>query len=571
MGPGSEGAWLRRLANVGRELTSELDQHVVLHRVLEAAREITGARYAAIGILNEEKSKLAQFLTSGVDAATHQAIGDLPTGKGVLGAFIERPQPLRLADVGLHPTSYGFPAAHPVMHSFLGVPMVVGERVWGIFYLAEKTEGEFTEADEEAAVTLAQWTSIAFENARRYETSEQRQLESEKYALGLEATRDVVVAIGEQIELENVLAMIAKRGRALVAAKSLVLMLRDGEELVVHTSVGHAQAMPGVRLPASGPNWKLVLNGRVAERITDVAARLRFWPEEFGVTDPQTALLVPMLYRGDAIGVVAAFDRGEDCEPFGEDDEETLRSFAASTATAVALAQSVAADRLRSSLASAEGERRRWARELHDETLQGLAGLRLLLSSALRREHPQQPEKALSTMRTAMEHIDREIENLRTIITELRPAALDELGLKIAIESLLDRHREQSGLEVFGELTFPDAGKGGTRLEDELESAVYRLVQEALTNVIKHAEASAVRVAVAESAGGLEIEVQDNGTGFSPEVASQGFGLQGMRERVGLAGGTMSITSDENGTLIRACLPVGADADGQAPPAAASA
>ena len=130
------------------------------------------------------------------------------------------------------------------MQSFLGVPMVMGEQVWGIFYMAEKAEGEFTEADEEAAVMLAKWASIAIENARRYETSEQRQLESEKYALSLEATRDVVVAIGEQIELENVLEMIAKRGRALVAAKSLVLMLRDGEELVVHTSVGHAQAMP---------------------------------------------------------------------------------------------------------------------------------------------------------------------------------------------------------------------------------------------------------------------------------------------------------------------------------------
>ena len=267
---------------------------------------------------------------------------------------------------------------------------------------------------------------------------------------------------------------------------------------------------------------------------------------------------------------MAAFDRGEDSEPFSDDDEDSLRSFAASTATAVSLAQSVAADRLRSSLASAEGERRRWARELHDETLQGLAGLRLLLSSALRREDAEQPERALSTMRAAMEHIDREIENLRTIITELRPAALDELGLKIAIESLLDRHREQGDMEVFGELTFPDAAKGGARFDSELESAVYRLVQEALTNVIKHAKASAVRVAVAESAGKLEIEVQDNG-GLQPEAVSQGFGLQGMRERVGLARGTLSITAGEDGTLIRASLPIGADSGNQAGPAAASA
>jgi signal transduction histidine kinase len=539
---------------------TELDQRVVLDRVLEAAREITGARYAAVGILNEQHSELVQLVTSGVDVATQRAIGDLPTGKGVLRVLIDHPQPLRIADVGQHPTSYGFPAGHPVMHSFLGVPIVVRGRAWGNLYLSEKAEGEFTEADEEAVSILAQWASVAIENARLYQTSERGRRKSEKYARGLEATRDVVVAIGEEIALENVLKLIAKRGRALAGARSLVIMLRDGEELVVQTSVGHAQSMRGARLPIAGSTSGEVLERRVPERITDVAARLRIAPGEFGVADPQTALLVPMLYRGDGIGILAAFDHGDDSEPFSEDDLQTLRTFAMSTATAVALAQSVAADRLRSSLASAEGERRRWARELHDETLQGLAGLRLLMSSALRHGDPDQPEPTWRTMRTAMEQIDREIENLRTIITELRPAALDELGLKIAIESLLDRHREQSGLEIVSELLLPDPAKGAARLDCDLESAVYRLVQEALTNVTKHAEANTVRVAVRESAGVLEVEVQDDGTGFDAGAATEGFGLQGMRERVGLVGGTLSITRGEHGTLIRACLPIGASA-----------
>ena len=223
----------------------------------------------------------------------------------------------------------------------------------------------------------------------------------------------------------------------------------------------------------------------------------------------------------------------------------------------MALAQSVAADRLRSSLASAEGERRRWARELHDETLQGLAGVRMLISSALRRADPDQNEQ---TMRTAMEQIEREIENLRAIITELRPAALDELGLKIAIEVLLDRHREQSGLEITSELMLPDSANGAARLDRELESAVYRLVQEALTNVTKHAGANNVTVAVREADGALQIEVQDDGKGFQPMVASQGFGLEGMRERVTLAGGTLSISPTECGTLVSACLPIDASA-----------
>ena len=186
--------------------------------------------------------------------------------------------------------------------------------------------------------------------------------------------------------------------------------------------------MRGARLPIAESTSGQVLERRRSERIADVAARAcGSRPSELGVPDARTALLVPMIYHGEAVGVLAAFDRGEDGSAFTEDDEQMLRTFAASAATAVALAQSVQADRLRSSMAAAEAERRRWARELHDETLQGLGGLRVLLSSALRREDL---ERARTAMGEAIEHIEHEIENLRAIITELRPAALDELGLR---------------------------------------------------------------------------------------------------------------------------------------------
>lgn len=122
---------MRRLLDVGRELVTELDLGIVLDRVLETAREITGARYAALGILNEQRTELEQFLTSGVQEETKRAIGDLPRGRGVLGALIEHPKPLRLADVGQHPSSYGFPAGHPVMSSFLGVPIQIRGQAWG--------------------------------------------------------------------------------------------------------------------------------------------------------------------------------------------------------------------------------------------------------------------------------------------------------------------------------------------------------------------------------------------------------------------------------------------------------
>jgi signal transduction histidine kinase len=552
MSVSSEEPWIRHLLDVGRALTKELDQRVLLDRVLETAREVTGARYAALGILNEQRSELEQFLTLGVDDETHRAIGDLPRGRGVLGVLIDNPQPLRLAEVGQHPSSYGFPAGHPVMRSFLGVPIVIRGEIWGNLYLTEKREGEFSEQDEEAAVILADWAAIAIDNARLYETSERRREQAEKAFRGLEATRDVAVAIGGEIALENVLELIVKRGRVLVDARSVVIMQRDGEELVVQASAGHVREARGVRLPIDGSTSGQVLEHRRAERITDVATRLRIAPSEFGVPDARTALLVPMVYRGAAVGVLAAFDRGLDGEVFTEDDEQMLRTFAASAATAIALAQSVQADRLRSSLDAADAERRRWARELHDETLQGLGGLRLLLSSALRRGNADRRQEA---MREAVTHIEQEIENLRAIITELRPAALDELGLRAAIEGLLDHHRERSGLQIDGDLVLPGPSAGEERLDGDLETAVYRLVQEALTNVAKHARASKVRVAVRESEGELLVEIQDDGTGFDPNVGSHGFGLAGMRERASLADGTLSVDSSEQGTLVRARLP----------------
>ncbi len=550
--PKSEELWIRRLLDVGRELVTELDLALVLDRVLQTAREVTGARYAALGILNEQRSELEQFLTSGVEEETKRAIGDLPRGRGVLGALIEHQQPLRLANVGRHPSSYGFPAGHPVMRSFLGVPVRVRGQAWGNLYLTEKEDGEFSERDEEAVVILADWAAIAIDNARLYETSERRREDAEKAIRGLEATRDVTVAIGGEIALEHVLELIVKRGRALVCARSLVIMLRDGDELVVHASAGHVETMREARLPISESTSGQVLERRRPERISDVAARLRIAPAQFGVTDPQTALLVPMVHRGEGLGIMAAFDRGDEGGTFSDEDEQMLRTFAASAGTAVALAQSVQTDRLRSSLAAADAERRRWARELHDETLQGLAGLRVLLSSARRGDDL---ERAQAAMGEAIEHIEREIANLRSIITELRPAALDELGLGAAIEALLDRHREQSGFEIDGELALPGPAKRDARLAEDLETAVYRLVQEALTNVAKHARANRVHVAVGESEGELLVEVQDDGVGFDPDVSSGGFGLAGMHERVGLAGGTLSIASSDQGTLVRACWP----------------
>ncbi len=452
-------SWVRRLLAVGRSLTSELDRGVVLNRVLDTARHLTGARYAALGILNAEHTGLESFLTSGLTDEQLAAIGDLPRGRGVLGVLVDRPQALRLTDISSHPQSYGFPDGHPTMHSFLGVPIVIRGQVWGNLYLTEKAGGDFTAQDEEATVLLAGWAAIAIDNAMMYEFSEARRRESERTTRGLEVTREVAVAIGTDVDIDRVLNLIAKRGRALVESTGVLIWLRDGDELVVRASAGAIEPSTDVRVPLDGSLAGEVIANRMPRRITEMSPRAGFHSESLGVFDAQAALLVPMVSRGIAVGVVIAFDCGADGREFSEEDEHLLMTFAATAANAVSLAQSVEGDRLRGAMAATEAERGRWARELHDETLQSLAGLRMLLTATL-----NSGDDLASTREAvggAIAEIAAEMDNLRAIISDLRPPALDELGLLAATESLVDRHRGRNGHTIDTELTLLGRGREG--------------------------------------------------------------------------------------------------------------
>jgi signal transduction histidine kinase len=416
-------------------------------------------------------------------------------------------------------------------------------------YLTEKEgEGQFTEADEEAAVVLAQWAATAIENARLYESSERRREEAERAVLGLRAARDITDAIAGVGELERIFELIVKRGRALVDARAVLIMLREGEELVVAASAGHVAEGLGHRLPISASTSGGVLERGLPERISDVSTHLRVTPDRLGVPDAHTALLVPMIHRGAGVGVLAAFDRGKDAGTFSVDDEQLLRTFASAAANAVTIHRSVEADRLRSAITAADAERRRWARELHDQTLQALGGLRVLLAGAQRRNPAIADEPAI---RQAIEDIALETDNLRAIINDLRPSLLDDLGLVPAIEALLDRRRA-SGLDIVSDLGLENLD----RVDPELETTIYRLLQEALTNVAKHARAGCARVSACISGSAVLLEVQDDGVGFDTEADTSGFGLSGMQERVYLAGGRLDVHSGETGTTLRASLPL---------------
>ena len=545
---------LRCLLEVGRGLVSELDREAILQRLLEVARELTGARYAAIGVLDSDRGELERFLVSGIDDATHRAIGDLPRGRGILGELIREPKPLRLSDISEHPRSYGFPPGHPAMTTFLGAPILIRGEPWGNLYLTEKEGATFDERDEESLLVLAEWAAIAIENARLYHRADDRRDELERAVRGLEATTAIARAVGGETDLQRVLELVVKRGRALVSARSLLILLREGDELVVAASAGESDAgRVGSRLPIAGTLPQDVLDSDHVERLADVKGRVRLGLGEVA-GDARTAMLVPLAFRGRTLGVLVALDRLVEGPEFGEEDERIMRSFAASAATAVATAQTVEAEQLRRSVEAAEHERGRWARELHDETLQGFGALQVLLDSALQRGTPAATEEAT---RQAVRQIAEEIEKLQALITELRPAALDALGTQPALESLVERARALHGLDIdlVVDLDY-ERGRHPTRHVPELESTVYRLVQEALSNVAKHARAEKVWIRVEEAEGRVRIEVRDDGQGFEDTGAVRGFGLLGMRERVDLMGGKLAIDSTRGaGTTVAAELP----------------
>jgi signal transduction histidine kinase len=491
-------------------VVTDVDVDSVLQRLLATAADMTSARYAAVGVLDERGAGLERFVTYGVSDAVRQAIGPPPKGHGLLGVVIRQPRPLRVDSLGEDPRSAGFPPGHPPMETFLGVPVMIRGEAWGNLYLCDKADGEpFTAADEASVAMLAEWAAIAIENARNFETSERRRGELERTVHRLEATTAIARTVGGETDLDRILELIVKRGQRLIEAAGLVILLRESGGMVVAAEAG------------------------------DVPCRIR---DPLGLA-AAGGILVPLVFRGESLGMLVAFG-----EHGAAENEELLQAFAASAATAVATARSVEESRLREAIHAAEEERRRWARELHDDTLQGLGGLRMLLVASSRIDDP---DRLRAAVRESLTRIDEEIDGLRGLIRELRPAALDELGLAAAIEGLASRAGERESIDVRAEVRLPRA-----RYAPELETGVYRIVQEALTNAIRHADATGVRITVEEREGAIHVHVADDGHGFDPAAADGGgFGLTGLRERVSLLRGELEISSSAAGTSLAAAIP----------------
>jgi signal transduction histidine kinase len=381
-----------------------------------------------------------------------------------------------------------------------------------VFVMVAGLVGRYSETREHDLASRREANRELQLRAAELERSNQQLVQA---VLRLEAFSEIARSVGGETDVQRVLDLILSHGRGVVDARSLAIYLRDSEE------------MRGTRLAS------VLSSGHPARLSGELAPGL----------SAKAAVVLPLAFRGEQLGVLVALDRTVDGPEFSAEDEELIAAVAASAATAVATAQSVAKERLRDSIEAAEEARARWARELHDETLQGLVGLRMLLSSARRSGSSEE-------LGDAIDHTKREIQNLRALISELRPAALDELGLGPAIETLAARSGAAAGLEVSTRVAL--GGRG--RLAPETESTIYRVVQEALTNATKHAGAERVRVEVARVNGTVEVVVEDDGHGFDPAAATAGLGLMGMRERVELTGGRLEIRSGP-GTRVSAQLP----------------
>ena len=548
------GSRMLGVLDVACGILSDLDVEVVLERMLDAARELTGAKYVALGVLDRSKSQLERFITTGVDQLTRRRIGAIPSGRGVLGELIAHPRPLRLADVGGHPHSYGLPAGHPPMKTFLGVPVVVAGEVFGNLYLTEKRdEQEFTPEDEHALVRLAEFAGVAIDHARRYSGIDTQHSQLKRTVRALDATVQIARAIGGETDLEKILELVAKRGRALVSARGLVIEHERGGELVVAAGAGELPpGLIGKCVDAGDSVAGAALRTANTLRLEDEPNRARFDRHGLGRLGlhASAGLVVPLIFRGQGHGVLIAVDRLKDGPAFTADDQRLLEAFAASAATAIASTRSVERERASQRLAAAEQERARWARELHDETLQNLAALRIGLAVQLRKGSLDGPTEIV---REAVDQLESEISTLRSLITPLRPIALDDAGVQAAIEDLADRAR-RDGLDVKLRIELGERRAG--RHSTELETTLYRITQEALTNARKHGGARHVLVEIRDCDHYVHLAVSDDGQGFDPHAKADGFGLHIMAERAELLGGTLEINSAPGcGTQITLNLP----------------
>jgi two-component system, NarL family, sensor histidine kinase DevS len=540
----AESERLRALVETGIALNSELSLGGVLERIAEAAARVTGARYAALGVIDRAGTGLERFVTHGIDEATYTAIGELPRGRGILGVLIRDARPLRLHDISEDPRAVGFPPNHPAMHSFLGVPILLRGVAYGNLYLTEKEVGDFTDEDEDVVTLLAAQAAVAIENARLYESATE-------WSRQLESLNEIGAALVSELELPRLLDLVARRLRELIGARLVTIALPAGEELRIEAADGEsAESFVGLVFPRSDSKTGRVLARGHSERVDSLLEDPEVHQDAARQMGARTGLYVPLVVRDQAIGVLVAHDKLGSDQRFDSSDLRLAEQFGVRAAVAVDLSRRVARDALRRVVAGQELERRRLARELHDETGQALTSILLGLRAV---EDARSGDGVQQSIGDVRELVVTTLQDVRKLAVQLRPKALDDFGLVPALERLVQTFSEGTGISVDLE-----AQLGETRLHEEIGTTLYRIVQEALTNIVKHAEAQRVSVLLIRGEATVTVVVEDDGQGFDLATPrEEGLGLLGMRERVELHDGKLTIeASPGSGTTLVAEIPL---------------
>jgi signal transduction histidine kinase len=513
---------LRGLLRANALVAGELSLPVVLRQIVAAARDLVGARYAALGVLGRN-GELEQFVHAGMDEELVTRIGDLPRGRGILGLLTSEPVPIRLADLSGHPASAGFPSWHPPMTGFLGVPVRIGEEVFGNLYLTERSRGgEFTADDEQLAIALAAAAGAAIANARQFAESEQR-----RRWLDASAELTPLLLSGKVVQPH---ALITQLAAAAADADFGTLAVPHGTDQVIVTSVTGELAAGMMNLVTAltdslagqvirtGKPSLVTGGGRDA-----VAAALG--------TGTGPLIVVP-LAAGEQVRGALTLGRVAARPEYTGTDLDMAAAFAGQAAMEMELAQA-RTDQI--TLAQAE-DHDRIAGELHDHVIQDLFALGMRLQSHAARTDPATAKRVTGYADT----VDEIIKKIRTSIFGLhqRPAAA---GLPALVMEIIDEHTAQlgfaPGISFDGQL---DPGPDEALVHD-----ILAVTREALSNCARHAHATAVTISLALQDGLITLNITDNGRGLGTPARSSG--LASMRRRAERNGGTFQVTTPESG------------------------
>ncbi|WP_043650468.1 sensor histidine kinase [Nocardia thailandica] len=509
-------------------VTAGLDLDETLRAIVHSATSLVDARYGALAVVGHDK-QVAQFIDEGMPDRVRERIERLPAGHGVLGAVFAEPGPLRLDDLTEHPASVGFPAGHPPMHTFLGVPVRIRDEVFGSLYLTEKSDGRpFTEEDEVLVQALAAAAGIAVDNARLYESARTRQA-------WIEATRDIATEFLAGTESDRVLGQVVDHARALTGSFQAFLASApvpdeppaQTAELVVTQWAGPDAGYDWATIPTEGTEVGAAFGRRTPRRFDDVGR------VELGLDVPGAgpALVLPLSTPDATLGVLVTV-RPAGFAPYSDEMLELTAAFCDQAALAMRLAD--AQHRVRE--LDLIADRDRIARDLHDHVIQRLFAIGLTVQAILPKAVVPEVRQRLSTVKLDLQEVVQEI---RTSIFDLHASATGAAGLQHRLEEAIRRQTADIALRATIQVTGP-LSVLGAQLADHAEA----VVREAVSNAVRHSGADMVAIVI-EVADDLVIEVTDNGWGVPNHVIRSG--LRNLEQRAQESDGRFVVGPAERG------------------------